>query len=165
MKKTSLNKIATGSKIAIAATFLSVPLMTMPLSAQKAIRQSSAAEISLSPESSSSKLHYTIKMSSATVARIVGVESGKTIYQNDKNEYFYLDPKSGDMKYLSSDYLMKMPSNRASGSSIFIKVEMPDRERKVTILGIDDKGNVIQENSKKEKFYLDQKTGDMVFVK
>jgi hypothetical protein len=32
-------------------------------------------------------------------------------------------------------------------------------------LGVDASGNVIQENSRGERFYLNQKTGDMVFVK
>lgn len=46
----------------------------------------------------------------------------------------------------------------------FIKWDKPGAGSRVSILGLDDQGHVIQENARGERFYLDP-NGDMVFVK
>jgi|GEM_PF-2556712 len=168
MKKTTNTRqiLSTSTKIAIAATMLSVPMMTSPVTglAQKVMNPGTVSIESSAP-SASEKQHYTIKLTNATVCKIIGVDNGRTIYQNDKNEYFYLDTKTGDMKFLTSDFYMKHKGDKAASQSArntFMKIKM-DNDR-VTLLGIDTNGNVVQQNSRGEKFYLDSK-GDMVFVK
>ncbi len=166
-KQTKIKEgLVKGTKMALAATLLSVPMFTVmpqPGFAQKTLN-SGAMSKTVSP-SSEMKTHYTIKLTNANVARIVGSKDGKTIYKNDKDEYFWLDTKTGDMKFLSSDIFIKYdgdkPKNRTSGQYHKHK----NYDMKVTLLGVDDNGNIIHQNSKGETFYLDQKTGDMIFVK
>ncbi len=108
---------------------------------------------------------------------LAGVGDGHTIYQNSQSDFFYIDPNTGDMKFLSDDYFHKGPSGDTKKTFVLphvleksgslkrsggghVKMDM-----KVTLLGVDEKGNVIQQNSKGEKFYLSLTNGDMVFVK
>lgn len=101
---------------------------------------------------------------------IVGVDKGNTVYKNTRGEYFTIDPNTGDMKTMASDYYLKftyikMGAARSAGKLSMIKFDGIKGEMKVKVLGVDNKGNVIQKNSKGEKFYLDPNTGDMVTVK
>lgn len=102
--------------------------------------------------------------------KIVGMEQGTALYKNAKGQYFTIDPNTGDMKFISSDFFMKFDyikanAARTANKLTHIKFEGIKGEMKVTVLGVDPKGNVIQQNSKGEKFFLDAMTGDMVFVK
>ncbi len=102
---------------------------------------------------------------------VVGMDNGKTVYKNSRGEYFTIDPNTGDMKTMSSDIFLKfsyikMNSARSSGKLSMIKFDGSKTNlSKVSIVGVDDSGNVIQTNSRGEKFYLNSSTGDMVFVK
>lgn len=102
---------------------------------------------------------------------VVGMDNGKTVYKNSRGEYFTIDPNTGDMRTISSDIFMKftyikMNSARTSGKLSMIKFDGTKANlNKVSIVGVDDSGNVIQTNSRGEKFYLNPTTGDMVFVK
>ncbi len=107
---------------------------------------------------------------------IAGVGDGHTIYQNSRGEYFYVEPSTGDLKTVSKDYVFKFvgtdtrtrqvsgalakegAATRRSSATYKMHIE-------VTLLGVDGQGNVIQQNAKGEKFYLNPTTGDMVFVK
>ena len=109
---------------------------------------------------------------------IAGVGEGHSIYQNSRGEYFYIDPNTGDQRMVSSDYFMKMDTH--DGRKAFVLPHVLEKsgtitnrsgggeikgESKVTLLGVDEKGNVIQTDSRGEKFYLDLRTGDKVFLK
>ena len=104
---------------------------------------------------------------------LAGVGDGHTVYQNQRNEFFYIDPASGDMKFLSDDYFYKGDSKDTKRTFVMphileksgTKVSTIKMEAKVRILGVDNNGNVIQENAKGEKFYLSPTNGDMIFVK
>jgi hypothetical protein len=85
---------------------------------------------------------------------IAGIGKGHPVYKNSSGDLFYLDPKTGDAKTVSGDYPIK-------GAP----VGLDKLSSKVTLIGVDLSGNVIQKNSRGEKFYLNTKTGDMVFVK
>lgn len=165
-KQTKIKEgLAKSSKIALAATLLSVPMFTAmpPMGFAQKTLNSGAVSKTVSP-SSPGKTHYTIKLTNANIAKIVGIQDGKTIYKNDKDEYFWLDTKTGDMKFLSSDIFIKMEASNSARTSLnFLKIKIEDD--RVTILGVDEKGNVINQNRRGEKFYLDSKTGDMIFVK
>ena len=86
---------------------------------------------------------------------IAGIGKGHAVYKNSRGDFFYLDPKTGDAKPLSADF----------GPIKGAPVGIDKMSSKVTLIGVDLRGNVIQKNSRGEKFYLDTKTGDMVFVK
>jgi hypothetical protein len=165
------------TKAAIAATIMAVPIFGMP---SKGLTQVKGATESSTEKAATTHLY--LKYEAAFEKHkgdlwIAGVGDGHSIYQNARGEYFYIDPSTGDMKFLSSDYFIKGESSQrkafvlphvleksgtisSKSSSSGIK-----RDSKVTLLGVDQMGNVIQENSKGEKFYLNTKTGDMVFVK
>jgi len=101
---------------------------------------------------------------------IVGLDNSHTIYKNKKGEYFYIDPNTGDMKFLSADIFLKyeLHSSALKGQAIkMLKYEYKDHKGfdQVSLLGVDAKGNVVQQNSRGEKFFIDPFTGDMVFVK
>jgi hypothetical protein len=87
---------------------------------------------------------------------IIGVNGdGNTVYRNVAGEYFYLEPKTGDLQFIS---LKESAPVRLAGSC------GEKRPQEVTILGIDAKGNTLQKNSRGETFYLNA-TCDMVFLK
>ena len=98
---------------------------------------------------------------------IVGMNDGHTVYRNGRGEYFYVDPSTGDMKFLSSDVYLKMTAidrSKVSPSKPLhmTKIKFTDL---ATIVGVDERGNTVQKNARGEMFYLDPATGDMVFVK
>ena len=89
-------------------------------------------------------------------ATLVGMSDGHPVYTNTRGEYFTLQPKTGDFQYLTKDQVTSM-----MGAAGTIKL----RTSTVTLVGIDASGNVLQKNAAGETFYLNAKTGDMVFVK
>jgi hypothetical protein len=109
---------------------------------------------------------YSKQKSSYTV---VGTDKQHPIYQNAGGEYFYLDPATGDMIFLSPDAFTKWRPAALEAASPAQQKMMKQSTLKggeqVTILGIDQAGHVIQRNVRGEAFYLDPSTGDMTFVK
>ena len=109
---------------------------------------------------------------------VAGLMNGSPVFKTPQGEFFQVEPNTGDLKWMSSESLgyikvHGMASNadagkgaaRAAGQqSIFIKFDGIKGESKVTVLGVDDQGHVIQQNARGEKFYLSA-TGDMVFAK
>jgi hypothetical protein len=157
MKNKSTGKTH-GAKAAITATMIVVPMFGM---ASKGMAQDSAkGGTAKQTETQNKSVNVLIKWQPSFDkfkgdTWIAGVGHGHSIYQNSRGDYFYVDPNTGDAKTVSSDYFQK-------GGRVGIKT---NTESKVTLLGVDASGNVIQENSRGERFYLNQKTGDMVFVK
>jgi len=169
------------TKAAIAATIMAVPIFGMP---SKGLTQVRTTTVETPAKGSRSKVflkYEAVLEKHKGDVWIAGVGDGHTIYQNSRSEFFYIDPNSGDMKFLSSDYFVKGESkdDKKNTKATFVLPHVLEKsgsinrsgggtikmEAKVTLLGVDEKGNVIQENSKGEKFYLSTTTGDMVFVK
>jgi hypothetical protein len=144
------------TKIALAAAIIGAPLMMNP---NTAIAQNKN-EAGTTKSSAARSLYLKIEIKGKCVA--VGSENGNVIFKNTSGEYFTIDPKTGDMKTMASDYFIKISNSSTSKSSHYIKYSGKDQ---VTLDGVDSKGHIIQVNSKGEKFYLDAKTGDMIFVK
>jgi hypothetical protein len=98
---------------------------------------------------------------------IVGVDKEHTIYRNSRNEYFYLEPATGDMKFVAADQYIKQGEQATRSTSGAATTALKPVEWKnageVTILGVDQAGHVVQQNARGETFYLDPNTGDMVF--
>ena len=148
------------SKLAIAATMLAVPLALAP---RPGLAQGAGKQVA-APQGGESRLKYAdIYFKWHEQYSIAGVDQGRTIYQNSKGDYFYLDPATGDMKFLPAAMAAKWGTIVIKGQS--------GREAwaqkvggKVTILGIDQQGRVVQKNPRGEKFYLDP-AGNIVYVK
>jgi hypothetical protein len=91
---------------------------------------------------------------------ILGVNGGHTIYAGPDGKYFYVDPATGDQKMLSTQWYDKWHSSVTYG-----REKLKGTSQAVAIVGVDQAGNVIQKNARGETFYLNQSTGDFVFVK
>ena len=100
---------------------------------------------------------------------IIGTDSEHTIYQNARNEYFYLDPATGDMRFLAPETQVKLREGAVRAPSPVRQKTFKTIDIKhggaVTIIGMDEAGHTVQRNSLGETFYLDPSTGDMVFAK
>ena len=178
MKK-SQSKKSRNTKAAIAATIMAVPIFGMPSKGLTQVRTATESPM----KGTAGKVflkHSAVFEKHKGDVWIAGVSDGHSIYQNSRGDIFYIEPSTGDMKFLSDEYFVKGESkddkknkrtfvlphvleksgtiNRSGGGHI--KMEM-----KVTLLGVDEKGNVIQQNAKGEKFYMNLTNGDMVFVK
>ena len=101
---------------------------------------------------------------------VVGMMTGSPVFKTPQGEYFQVEPNTGDLKWMSPESLgyIKMNEGRVSltqgRSSTFIKFDGIKGESKVSVLGVDAQGHVIQQNSRGERFHLSP-AGDMVFVK
>ena len=147
--KNKKSRFGAKSKMALAATMMTVPTFAV---AQKPKADASPTDKSASSQSATHKIGGTYS--------VVGSHHGHTVYKNDAGQYFWIDKATGDQKFLSSDVVIKQGPAR----SATLKYTLKGNE-KVTIVGKDAKGHVIQKNARGQKFYLDPATGDMVFVK
>lgn len=99
---------------------------------------------------------------------IAGTDKEHTVYQNARNEYFYLEPATGDMIFLAPDAFVKWrPAAAESAPAVRQKMWKQTAVKggeQVTVLGFDREGHLIQQNVRGEAFYLDPNTGDMIFV-
>jgi hypothetical protein len=182
MKKNTTKKNRR-TKAAITATLMAVPMFGIASNglAQVSGTVESQTEMKAAPQKQA--VHIFLKYETAFQkfkgdSWIAGVGEGHSIYQNSRGEFFYIDPTTGDQRMVSSDYFLKMDSHQDRKSFVLPHVlektgaitntgssrVMKDK-RRVTLLGVDEKGNIIQSNPLGEKFYLNPTTGDMVFVK
>lgn len=171
--KSSKTKSSTAKTSILAASLL----MSLPIGTYAMADEKSKATIKMSgTEQKSVAKGAHIKFSEKYIKirdefSAVGMDNGKTVFKNSRGEYFTIDPNTGDMKTISSDFFLKftyikMNSARSGGKLSMIKFNAEKTNSgKVSIVGVDDSGNVIQTNSRGEKFYLNPTTGDMVFVK
>jgi hypothetical protein len=147
--KNKKSRFGARSKLALAATMMTVPMFA---AAQKPTVDASPSDKSASSRSATLKSGGTFS--------VVGSYKGNTVYKNDAGRYFWIDKATGDQKFVSSDAVVKVGADRSAA----LKYALKDKE-KVTVVGKDAKGHVIQKNARGQKFYLDPATGDMVFVK
>lgn len=103
--------------------------------------------------------------------RVAGLLNGRPVFKTRQGEFFQVEPASGDLRFLSSESLgyikvsdLRVERSAAPKAGIFIKFDGIKGEQRVLVAGVDAQGNVIQENSRGERFYLGP-NGDMVFVK
>ncbi len=149
-----------GAKAAITATMVVVPMFGL---ASKGMAQDSSKAVTI-PQASAVVLnksanifikYHPVYDKFKGDTWIAGIGNGHPVYKNSSGDSFYLDPKTGDAKMLSADF----------GPIKGVPLGIDKMSSKVTLIGVDLSGNVIQQNSRGEKFYLNAKTGDMVFVK
>ncbi len=181
MKKEKKKRgLSRGSRAALAATtLLAVPLVVFPAPL--------AAQVEGKSRTQTTERQYPIKyggfgmlkyeklfLKYESPAWIAGLDEAHTIYRNSRGEMFYIDPATGDMKFVSSDYFMKYVSYKRglmykwikySDTDFTIKMGNDYVKRGVTLVGVDRAGHTVQRNPRGELFYLDPATGDMIFPK
>ena len=91
---------------------------------------------------------------------IAGERDGRTVFEDARGRLFYIDSATGDQKFVTTDFWIKGHRAAQSADGHHYK-----HFGKVTIVGVDPAGRVIMKNVRGEKFHLDAKTGDMIFVK
>ncbi|MBK8790001.1 MAG: hypothetical protein IT187_02215 [Geothrix sp.] len=101
---------------------------------------------------------------------VAGMLNGGPVFKTPQGEFFQVEPNTGDLKWMSPESLgyIKVTEGRvsmtAARSTSFIKFDGIKGESRVSVLGVDAQGRVLQQNSRGETFYLSP-MGDMVFVK
>ena len=93
---------------------------------------------------------------------IAGLEGGHVVFEDERGNLFYVDDATGDQKFVSRKFVIKMQPDAAGKS---IPWQWHKLSAKVAIVGVDQDGKTIMSNAVGEKFYLDNATGDMIFVK
>ncbi|MCE1203192.1 MAG: hypothetical protein LWW79_01095 [Holophagaceae bacterium] len=134
-----------------------------------------AAPMPASPPAAGRSVDYHIKFANTFIKwqaslAVAGMLNGSPVFKTPQGEFFQVEPNTGDLKWMSPESLgyIKMAEGRVSltgaRSTSFIKFDGIKGESKVSVLGVDAHGHVLQQNSRGERFYLSP-AGDMVFVK
>jgi hypothetical protein len=162
-RSASSARAVASTKIVVAAAALSAPFWFTParVLAQDTTKKTRAETVHLYLKYADRfiKMHETYS--------IAGLDDNHTIYKTARGEYFYIDPGTGDMKFLAADQFLKFGalSQKSAVPLKMIKFDRYKEATQVTLVGVDASGHVVQKNSRGEMFYLDPRTGDMVVVK
>ena len=93
---------------------------------------------------------------------VLGEGQGHTILAGPDGKPFFLDPTTGDKKFVVADYFLKLGDvKRARKAKVFRHKDASP----VFVVGADDGGNTVMMNVRSQTFILDPKTGDVVFIK
>lgn len=109
---------------------------------------------------------------------LLGLSEGRTIFMTQEEEYFSIDPATGDKQTISDVEIRKLTDEGNAGQSGLAKkgtrkkatarssttTGVDESSVPVRIIGMNSAGDIIMMNSHDEMFYLDPNTGDMVFV-
>ncbi len=134
-----------------------------------------AAPPARKPAGPSEATGYTIKFAGTFMKwrgglSVAGMMNGRPVFRTPQGEFFQVDAATGNLQFHSAESLgflkLGTPQGRAGAprNPAFLKWEGMKGEQRVSVLGVDAQGHVIQENSRGERFYLGP-FGDMVFVK
>ncbi len=160
------------SKLALGASLLAAPIMLAPIVAH-AQKDTTTTTTTTTTTLRSSSLHIKtearkfVDIKGASIYQkvrdkwltVADVAGGHVIFKTSAGEYFYVKGKSGDIVSVTSDYTVKLSNANMKSSAEKM------RSGEVSLLGVDENGNVWQQDQRGESFYLDTKTGDKVFAK
>ena len=160
---------AASSGAALAAVLLAAPGLAAPTPDQQAgqspASESSARNPGYEKQMSPTRSHGPFKDKSEFKHKgefsIAGLEGGHVVFEDGRGSLFYVDEATGDQKFVSRKFVIKMQRD-ATGKSVHFTQKL---SAKVTIVGVDQDGKTIMRNAGGDKFYLDAATGDMIFVK
>ena len=166
MAKTRNRRSAASSSAALAAVMLSAPALAAPAPAAPLDQspapasRSSGFEKHLSDTRSVGYIKLQSEYKHKDEYSVAGVGEGHVVFEDERGQLFYVDDATGDQKFVSRHYVLKLTNIQAGDG--FRPHKMMD---KVTIVGLDQDGRTIMSNPAGENFYLDAATGDMIFVK
>jgi len=186
MKKSALKKkrITNRSKMAIAATatMMAAPMIGIPVRGMAQLGEKDGSVV-LSKNAAIKQPGTLTYLKFSDMAQklpstysIAGIDGEHIVYKNSRNEIFYIDPATGDFKYVSAGVFQKykdISSTRMVQSKIAGKAEpikfndawiKDHKAGNVAILGEDAGGHIIMKNSVGETVYLSPLTGDFVPV-
>ena len=156
------------SGAALAAVMLATPGLAAPAidqqTAQSPVSESSARSTGYEKQHGQARSYGHFKFKSEFKHKgefsVAGVGDGHVVFEDERGNLFYVDDATGDQKFVSRHYVVKILNTQARDR--FPAHKLTD---KVTILGVDQDGRTIMSNTHTENFYLDAATGDMIFVK
>ena len=166
MAKTRNRRSAASSGAALAAVMLAAPALAAPAPAASLDQspapasRSSGFEKHLSDTRSVGHIKWKSEYKHKDEYSVAGVGDGHVVFEDERGQLFYVDDATGDQKFVSRHYVVKILNTQARDR--FPAHKLTD---KVTILGVDQDGRTIMSNTHTENFYLDAATGDMIFVK
>ena len=142
-----------------AAALVMLPLTVMSTRAEAQAKTAATATPIKTPAPSLSLNFAKVQLE----YEILGVgDGGKTFFQGQDRRIFTVDPKTGDLRFVTNDFFIKISSkDLKSKTETFFKYKFNER---VHILGADAQGNVILSSAPGQRFYLNAH-GDMVSVK
>ncbi|MCE7902439.1 MAG: hypothetical protein DYH20_07220 [Gammaproteobacteria bacterium PRO9] len=161
------------SKVAVAAALAAVPMFATP-----GITYGQRAARMPAPATESAQSHLKFSDSFVKIKgdfSIAGVGDNHIIYQRPNGEYFYIDEQTGDIKQLPSDGPRKMTTadQGARAAKVdsftwkmsFVKFDGAEGDSKVTLLGVDANGDIVNQRANGEKFTVNRKTGHITLMK
>jgi hypothetical protein len=94
-------RFGTTSKVAVAAAVMAMPMLAHAQKPKSDASPSDRSEYTVKQKTSSRQ----IKMKSKYV--VAGSDGKHEIYKNSAGQYFWLDPKTGDQKFVSKNVVIK----------------------------------------------------------
>lgn len=178
MKKNKTNNRL--AKITAAGAFIAFQAMPETASAQKPVLSADSVR-----QSAFQKKHIsTLKFSNTKLAEqkltVVALLNGDPVVKIGSNELYKMDTQTGDVQLVKPEEYNKLSfGDKTNGSRIYSAKERPFKvegiklsykceetsfysKNQIVLLGVDKDGHEIFQNIKKEKFYFDPATGDMV---
>ncbi len=93
---------------------------------------------------------------------VLGEGQGHTILAGPDGKPFFLDPTTGEKKFVATDYFLKLGDVKKARRA---KVFRHKDDSPVYVVGADELGNTVMMNGRSQTFILEPKTGDAVFIK
>ena len=153
---------AASSGAALAAVMLAAPALAASPAAPPVDQasRSTGYEKQMSATRSVGHIKFTSEFKHKDEYSVAGVGDGHVVFEDERGQLFYVDDATGDQKFVSRHYVLKLTNIQARDGFHPHKMMA-----KVTIVGLDQDGRTIMSNPAGENFYLDIATGDMIFVK
>ena len=139
------------SKIAIAVTMLAVPMLYSPSTIFAQEKKVILDQLHTQEQPSDFTIYMKFTGTDDEFS-IVGTDNNKhAILQNKKGELCWMDANTGNLKFLPKDFKFSHMGYKF--------------ETQVHLLGVNKNGDAIYIDALKKKFYLNQSTGEQIFVK
>ena len=179
------NKTTSLAKLAAAGAFLAFQAIPETLSAQKPVLQADSVKQSTIQKRQSFFLKFANTKLEKQKLTVVALLNGEPVLKAAGKELYQMNTQTGDIRLVTEEEYNKLSFNdkvccslkktiygAKAGERQFktegIKQSFKIKEgafytkNQILLLGVDKDGHEIFQNSKKEKFFFDPATGDMI---
>lgn len=179
------NKTASLAKLAAAGVFLAFHAIPESLSAQRPVLQAdSARQITISKRQNSVLKFANTKLAEQKLT-VVAMLNGEPVLKASGKDLYQMNTQTGDIRSVTPEEYNKLLFNdkiccelretihgakarerqfKTDGIKQSFKIKDGEyyTKNQILLLGVDKDGHEIFQNSKKEKFFFDPATGDMI---
>ncbi len=179
------NKTSSLAKIAAAGALLAFQIIPESLSAQKPLLQADSVKQSTIQK----RQNFFLKFANTKLAEqkltVVALLNGEPVLKAAGKELYQMNTQTGDIRLVSQEEYNKLLFNdkiccalretihgakarerqfKTDGIKQSFKIKEGEyyTKNQILLLGVDKDGHEIFQNSKKEKFFFDPATGDMI---